>query len=98
MTTPIYVFTVARMVEAWYQLSEPEREELWAKVKANRDKVGIKNIILCNARWSSQWEFFLVDEYPDIEALQKQTELDNALGWFRYIESGISLLGTKAEV
>lgn len=98
MATPIYVFSAAKMAEAWHQLSEQEREDLWAKVQANREKIGIKNIIVCNASWSSEYEFFLVDEYPDIEALHRHTELDNELHWFRYVGDRIHFLGTKSEV
>jgi hypothetical protein len=98
MATPIYVFTAAKMAEAWYQLSQQERDDLWAKVRANRDKIGIKNIICCDASWSSAWEFFLVDEYSDIDALHQHTELDNALQWFRYVGERVSWLGTKIEI
>jgi hypothetical protein len=98
MAGPIYEFGAFRFTEVWYQLSEEERESLFAKVRANREKVGVKNIIACNSLWSppTEYHWFMVDEYPDIEAQQKLQELDNELGWYRYWE-GMTILGTKWE-
>ena len=39
---------------------------------------------------------FGLDEFPDIEAVQKFTELLHEQDHFRYIE-GVSMLGTKWE-
>ena len=98
MAGPIYVFGAFKPTEAWYQLSEEEQKSLFAKVMANREKVGVKQIISCNSVWSSptEYQFFTVDEYPDIEAEQKLMALDNELNWPRYYE-GIHILGTKSE-
>ena len=38
--------------------------------------------------------FFGVEEFPDIEAVQKHTQMLEELGHFRYIDS-ITVLGTK---
>ena len=35
-------------------------------------------------------------QFPDIEAVQKHTQLLNELNWFRYVES-MTVLGTKSE-
>ena len=98
MAGPIYVFGAMRFTEAWYQLSEEERESLMAKVLANREKVGVKRIIMCNSLWSPPTEYhgFMVDEYPDIEAYQKLDQMDYELGWWRYWE-GMHILGTEWE-
>jgi hypothetical protein len=40
---------------------------------------------------------FGVEEFPDIEAVQKHAELLNEIDQYRYIE-GISVLGTKWEM
>jgi hypothetical protein len=37
-----------------------------------------------------------VEEFPDIEAVQKHTAELDELDWFRYVES-MTLLGFKAE-
>jgi hypothetical protein len=98
MAGPIYAFSAFRFTEAWYQLSEEERESLFAKVMANREKMGIKNIVGCNAVWSPppEYHFFGVSECPDIETFQKWQQLEVELGWYRYWE-GWSILGTKWE-
>ena len=80
--------------EAWYQLSKDEQKSLFAKVNEASAKVGGKNIILCDSSWSSEeWEFFGVDVFPNMEAVQKHSELLMALEWFRYVKSS-TLLGT----
>ena len=96
MAGPIYVFGASRMKEAWYQLSEEERESLWAKVHAIGEKCGVKLIIRCTSM-TAEWPHWGVFEFPDIEALQRNNELSEEIGWFRYVESGHSMLGTKWE-
>lgn len=45
--------------------------------------------------WSAeQWALFGVEEFPDIEAVQRHTELLFALEWSRYMK-GVSMLGTQ---
>ena len=97
MSKPVYVLHVARLTEAWYQLSEQERESLLSNFPPIHEKFGVKTIIMCDARWSSEREFFSVEEYPDIEALQKKQEAENELDWPRYCEVCIRILGTKWE-
>jgi len=97
MGKPIIMFTAAKMTDAWYQLSKEEQDRLMAQIMAHREQVsGIKNIIACRSL-NAPWEFWLVDEYPDIETAQKLDDLDADLNWRRYWE-GISLLGTRQEV
>jgi hypothetical protein len=49
----------------------------------------------CDSTWASeQWQFFGVHEFPDIEAVQKNTAALQELNWFRYVEA-VTTLGTK---
>ncbi len=98
MAGPIYVCSAVKFTEAWYQLSEEEQESLLAKMRANREKVGVKRIVMCNSLWSRPTEYhrFMVSEYPDIEAEQKHIKLDDEIGWHRYWE-GMIIMGTKWE-
>ena len=96
MSKPVYVLHVARLTEAWYQLSEQERESLLSNFPPIHEKFGVKTIIVCDARWSSGWRF-AVEEYLDIEALQKKQEAENELDWPRYNEVRLRMLGTKVE-
>jgi len=91
----IYKLWMSKPTEAWYQLSEEERSGLLAKVQEALEKVGGKTIVMCTPAWSTEeWLLFGVEEFPDIEAVQKHTELLFELNQFRYIES-MSMLGIE---
>jgi len=95
MTQPIHKLFLAKPTAAWYQLSQEERITLLGKVGEALDQVGGKSIIIRNSSWASeQWSFWGVEQYPDLEALQKHTQLLNELNWFRYVES-MTVLGTE---
>ena len=98
MAGPIYKLWLFKYTEAWHQLSEEEQNSYFAKLQKDYEKVGGKLIIACRSAWSAeQWVAFGLDEFPDIEAVQKHIELLNEHDHFRYIES-VSMLGTKWEV
>lgn len=95
MTGPIYKLFRARFTEAWHQLSQEEQESLTAKVIEAVEKAGGKSLVLCDSMWASEeWHYFGVEEFPDIEAVQRHAELLNELNWLRYVESS-TVLGTK---
>ena len=95
MAGPIYKLWMCRPTEAWYQLSEEEQDDHLAKISKAREEVGGKSITSCTSAWSSeQWQYFGVEEFPDIEAVQKHTARLLELNHFRYIES-VSVLGTE---
>ena len=97
MAGPIYKLWMFRYTEAWYQLSEEEQNSLLAKVVEALEQVGGKTVLTCVSAWSSeQWLTFGIEEFPDIETVQKHTEDLWELNWFRYLE-GTSMLGTKWE-
>jgi hypothetical protein len=97
MAQAIYHLYQARPTEAWHQLSREEQDQLFAKAGEALAQVGGKVIVLCNSRWASeQWPFWGVEQYPNIEAVQKHTELLNAFNWFRYMES-MTVLGTELQ-
>jgi hypothetical protein len=96
MAEPIYKFFMGRFLEAWYQLSKEEQDSLIAKLSEALEKVGAKRAILCNTNWSSdQWLYAGVEEFPNIEAVQKYMAVLQELNWFRYCE-GTNVLGTKS--
>jgi hypothetical protein len=52
---------------------------------------------MCNSVWASeQTQFWGVEEFPDIEAVQKLAQLQAELNWYRYVDSK-TILGTKWE-
>ena len=97
MAQAIYHLFLAKPTEAWYQLSQEEQDKLFAKVDEARAQAGGKVIVICDSRWASeQWAFWGVEQFPDIEAVQKHKQLLNTLNWFRYVES-MTFLGTEAQ-
>ena len=97
MAGPIYSLFMFKPTQAWYQLSKEEQDKLMAKVGEALDRVGGKSVLMCNSAWSNeQWLGFGVEEYPDIEAVQKSKQILLELDWYRYVE-GVSLLGSKWE-
>jgi hypothetical protein len=97
VATPIYKMNKARLLEAWYQLSKEEQAALLKQVNAARDAVGGRSVILCDSSWASeQWQGFGVEVFPDMEAVQKHTQLLQEIGWFRYIDS-VTILGTSPD-
>ncbi len=95
MAQPVYKLWLSRPSEAWYQLSEDEQQQLIAKVNEAREQVGGKLVVFCNSQWASeQWFGWGVEQFPDLEAVQKFTERLNEFNWSRYGESW-TILGTE---
>jgi hypothetical protein len=96
MSKPVYLLVLGKgHTEAWYQLSQEERDNLWGKVKDVDQRAGVKWHILCNSRWADEDIFdWGVLEYPDMEAYQEKVKELEKLEWWRYW-SGKTILGTK---
>ena len=95
MAQPIYKLWQAKWTDAWYQLSPDEQQHLSGQVEEALAQVGGKRVLVCASAWSNEaWLAFGVEEFPDLEAVQKHSQLLAELNWFRYIES-ITTLGTS---
>ena len=95
MAQPIYKLFLGKSTEAWHQLSQEEQNNLFAKANQAFEKCGGKRVALCNAQgFADQWAYFGLEQFPDIEAVQKYSEMLSELKWFRYID-GISALGIE---
>ena len=95
MAQAIHHLYLVKPTEAWHQLTREEQDNLFAKAAEALAQVGGKALVLCNSRWASeQWPFWEVEQYPNIEAVQKHEELLGAFNWYRYMES-MTLLGTE---
>ncbi|MCU0522530.1 MAG: hypothetical protein MUF84_17785 [Anaerolineae bacterium] len=87
MPRPIYILVVAKLdKEAWFQLSEEDRSELWAKTLDADRRAGAKFVVGGQSRWANEAiSAWVVLEYPSIEAiLQKYDDLEGKLNCFRY--------------
>jgi hypothetical protein len=95
MEKQIYKLFLGRPKETWYDLSEKERENLQIQMDNELKKVGGKRIILCSSSWSSErWWAFGVEEFPNIEAVQKLSLALHELNVWKYFEND-SFLGIK---
>jgi hypothetical protein len=91
----VYKLWQLRFTEAWYQLGQEEQQRLLALVQQALNTAGGKQLILCSAAWSNeQWQYFGVEEFPDVEAVQRHEQILIELNWARYIESRTTL-GTQ---
>jgi hypothetical protein len=94
MEGPIYKFYRVRFIEAWYQLSQAEKDNLMAKGEELSKQFGGKLLTLCNSSWSNErWTAFGIEEYPDMASVQKHNAALAQLDWFRYIDCE-TMLGT----
>ena len=96
MSQKIYrLWRVKRFCEPYYQLSIEEQNDLLAKDKNAREEVGGKRIMVCDSAWSNeQILMFGIEEFPNIEAVQKHSKILMEHDWGRYLVSD-SILGTE---
>jgi hypothetical protein len=95
MAQPIQMLFQGRWTEAWYQLTDEERDQLLTQVEQAGGQAGAKRIALCTSVWANEeFQFFGVTEFPDIAAVQEHAKLLSDLNWHRYTDSK-SLLGTS---
>jgi len=98
MGKPIFKLYMLKPKSSWFQLSKAKQETTMKSIQSQLAKVGARSIIACNCSWASEeWAFFGLEEFPDIEALQKHSELCAEFNWpFEFGES-YTILGTKME-
>jgi hypothetical protein len=96
MAKPIYKLFLGKPKPSWFKLSKDEQDKLLAKLGALLGKIGGKSLLMCNCAWSSeQWAFFGLEEFPDIDAVQKHSELLAEANWPFEFGDAFSILGTK---
>jgi hypothetical protein len=96
MTQPIYKLWQGRWTEAWHALPEGEQQRLLGQAMKALETVGAKELVLCDAAWSNErWPFFGLEEFPDLDAVERHAQLLQDLNWGRYIESRTTI-GTQS--
>jgi hypothetical protein len=92
---PVYKLWQGRFTEAWHQLPQEEQQRVLTLATQALDTAGGKELVLCSASWSNErWPFFGVEEFPDMEAVQRHAQLLIDLNLARYMESRTTL-GTQ---
>jgi hypothetical protein len=95
MAQSIYKLWQGRFTEAWHQLPEQEQQRLLGQVMEALNTTGARELVVCDAAWSNErWPVFGIEEYPDLEAVQRHEQLLTELNWARYIDSRTTL-GTE---
>ena len=84
--------------EAYYQLSEEEKEKLWKRVSEVVEEAGAKLATpYYDCRWSNdKYATFFIMEYPDIESAIMDTTGVEKAELFRYMISE-TILGVEIE-
>ena len=98
MFQKIYKLCLIRgYTEAYYQLSQEEKDKLFEKVGQAIEKAGAKMATpYYNSRWSNdKYMTFFTMEYPSIEAAMADTDGVEKAELFRYLISE-TILGVEA--
>jgi hypothetical protein len=95
MAQRVFKLWQARFTEAWHSLPQDEQQRLLGQVQGALETVGAKQLVLASAAWSNErWPFFGLEEFPDMDALQRHSQILIDLNWARYMESR-NTLGTQ---
>ena len=90
---PIVKVILYKPKEAWYRLSSEKRVKFVNAIPDKQKEFGVKTLITsCKCFWSNEeWFGFAVEEYPDLETLEKYNDWAVSAGWQRYYESRVYL-------
>jgi hypothetical protein len=73
-------------------LFKEEQDQLLAKERESFQKSGGKTLAFAESVWSNEkWQFFGVNEFSDLDALQAHTARLIEIEWFRYVDSKVIL-------
>lgn len=84
----IYKIGFGKYKPEWFALDKSAQDAMWEKINKEMKRLGGKMILYCNSRWASEeWQGFLVEEWPNVEALQEFASIMEETGWYAYIDS-----------
>jgi hypothetical protein len=96
MQGPIYKFYRLRTTEAFYGLTQAEKDAILAKLGELQAQHGVKTIVTCNTAWNNErWQSFGLEEFPDMQTVANYNAALLAMDLFRYVDSE-TMLGTAA--
>jgi hypothetical protein len=87
MSSPVHMLYLVKRKNAWYKLSDEERNAISAQTLKATTEAGGKRNLICDATWSSgECEFFELTEFPDLSSVRKRIELYEQVNLFRYFD------------
>lgn len=98
MAEKIYKLFLVRPNSRWYGLTKEEQDSLLGKVQSLDGQAGAKQLYLCKSSWSNeQWPYFGLEEFPDLAAVQKHSQLLEELNWPYEFCRSFSILGSAQQ-
>jgi hypothetical protein len=95
MTGPIFSLWMMRYTQAWYALAPDAREKLMEQVMQALTDTGGEFLFAYQTIWSNErWQWFGVERYPDLEAVNQHAMKLYAIDWYNYVDSQV-FLGTE---
>src|SRR5512133_1579509 len=88
MDPPLYKFYLCRRTARYFSLPVDQYQEIRTRMSKRASELGIRDLFNASMSWSNErYEFFGVELYPSLEAVQAYTQTLTALGYFQYVES-----------
>jgi hypothetical protein len=92
--SPIYKMYLGRYTPDWHALCPDEQRELDAAAHAAFLACGGTSLVDCEAELPNDgWQWFGVEQFPDLESAERYREQLDALSWHRYVAEVI-IIGT----
>jgi hypothetical protein len=92
---PIYKIALFRFTEVYINLSPEQKQELNQQIEALNTQFETKVLLQCFTAWYDEtWAGFLLEAYPNQEAIQSRHMKLWEMGWYRYARA-TSMLGLK---
>lgn len=88
MSGTIYKIFLFKPSTYGLSLSQEEQNKMLQKATELREQAGAKMIVTACCYWSNEaWQYFGIEEFPSIEAIQKHSMAQMGLNWARGIDA-----------
>ncbi len=94
-TLPIYKLWLARLTQAAYAYSAEQQQAKMEQSQAYMKEVGGKVIAYCTCFSDERYQYFGIERYPNLEAVQEYNRCLREMDWFNLIEAEV-LLGVRS--
>ena len=95
MAGPICKVWLAKPGEAFYALSDAERDAAFAQDQAAVQATGGRTVLACDSAWSNEhWPNWGVEWYPSLDAHVQFVESQKQVNWWQYMGRSRAMLGS----